>query len=313
MTKHERMGLFAILFLAFGAGCSDDDDARPKDTSDAGGAAGSEGSAEGGRSTNAGGGAAGASEHTGGKAGSSGKTSGEGGAEERGGTAGSAEEPGGEGGSAETGGSAGSQDQSGGDGNTPYGFTIREPEARNVTCSQGPDGLPMTEPSLMNDEDYVCTFVHGSVAGHVTVQATPTDCVQFMAPVPTSFETAGWISIDGEVSPLEGLTYDHGGNHFNNAFEFDYAGNRYRFWHSSIGFGGRACQPPDCLQVFEPGAAEPTEDGCTSERTLPVVCALVESGPVVPSLEDTFAPCPGDEGATGDADATRSGSTETQR
>ncbi|GEM_PF-1777443 len=190
------------------------------------------------------------------------------------------------------GGSAGAPDEPGGSGTTTLGFTIRAPEERTVTCSGGDPSF--TDPALLMDEDYVCTFVHDAVEGHVYVQATPTDCLQLMGAVPTTFEATGWLSIDGVTTPLEELLYDHGGNHLNNTVEFVLDGQRYRYAHSSIGFGGRSCQPMDCLQVFEADGTTLVEDGCTVDRTLPVVCAPVEAAGVLPALEDDFAPCPGD-------------------
>jgi len=190
------------------------------------------------------------------------------------------------------GGSAGAPDAPGGSGATTLGFTLRAPEERTVTCSGGDPSV--TEPALLLDEDYVCTFVHEAVEGHVYVQATPTDCQQLMGAVPTTFTATGWLSIDGVTVPLEELLYDHGGNHFNNTVEFVLDGRHFRYAHSSIGFGGRSCQPMDCLQVFEADGTTLVEDGCTMDRTLPVTCAAVEAAGVLPALEDTFAPCPGD-------------------
>ncbi len=190
------------------------------------------------------------------------------------------------------GGSAGAPDEPGGSGATTLGFTIRAPEERTVTCSGGDPSF--TDPALLIDEDYICTFVHDAVEGHVYVQATPTDCMQLMGAVPTTFEATGWLSIDGVTTPLEELLYDHGGNHLNNTVEFALDGQHYRYAHSSIGFGGRSCQPMDCLQVFEADGTTLVEDGCTVDRTLPIVCAPVEAAGVLPLLEDTFAPCPGD-------------------
>ncbi|MBN1610556.1 MAG: hypothetical protein JW940_28255 [Polyangiaceae bacterium] len=189
-------------------------------------------------------------------------------------------------------GPGGSAGDSGDDGGGTYGFSIRAPKEREVTCSENPMGS--TDPALLTDEDFVCTFAYGSVEGYVYVQATPTDCRMLMGATPSSYDATGWISVDGDVSQLDGISYDHGGNHFNNTFEFDYGDRHYRIAHSTIGFGGRSCQPPDCVQVFEEDATTLVEDGCTKERTLPVTCVAIEEAGVVPSLADTFAPCPGD-------------------
>ena len=181
----------------------------------------------------------------------------------------------------------------GGAGDTVFGITVRIPGEQLVSCSESAPEMPQ-EPMPVPDEDFVCTFAHGDVEGHVYVQATPTDCRMLMGPVPTAYDASGSMEVDGVVSPLEGVLYDHGGNHFNNFVEFDYGGNRYRVTHSSIGFGYRACQPPDCLQVYAADGTTLVEDGCTVDRTLPVACVQVEAGGVVPELEDNFLPCPGD-------------------
>jgi hypothetical protein len=56
----------------------------------------------------------------------------------------------------------------------------------------------------------------------------------------------------------------------------------------------------DCLQVYSSTDAL-IENGCTSERTLPIVCVEVaDDGSVPPLSPDPFAKCPGDPNA-GDA------------
>jgi hypothetical protein len=181
-----------------------------------------------------------------------------------------------------------------------YGFGIRAPKEREVTCSGNPEGS--TDPALLKDEDFVCTFAVGSVDAIVYIQDTPTDCLMLMGAVPTTFDTSGWISVDGDVSELDGLRYDHGGNHFNNTFEFDHGDQHYRMAHSSIGFGGRACQPPDCVQLFEQDGTTLVEDGCTKNRTFPATCVTIEEAGVVPPLDDAFAPCAGDPNYSEEAD-----------
>jgi hypothetical protein len=175
-----------------------------------------------------------------------------------------------------------------------FGFVRRVPEQeRTVTCSESPAGLP-EEPGVFPDADVLCTFDDGTTTGHVYVQATPVDCTVLMGAVAIYELEGGWISVDGTVTPLEGGQYDFGGNHANDSLEFDYAGRHYRYFHSSLGFGGRACQPMDCLQIYESDATTLVEDGCTMERTLPVVCVPINPDATAPELEDTFTPCPGD-------------------
>jgi hypothetical protein len=201
-----------------------------------------------------------------------------------------------------TGGSAGETHPEGnagapsqGDGSPDeFGFVRRIPaEERSVTCSEYPEGLP-EEPALFPDADVLCTFDDGTTTGHVYIQATPVDCTVLMGATPIYELTGGWMSVADAVTPLENASYDFGGNHANDALEFDYAGQHYRYFHSSLGFGGRACQPMDCLQIYEPDATTLIEDGCTMDRTLPVVCVAIEPNGSAPPLDDTFAPCPGD-------------------
>jgi len=174
-----------------------------------------------------------------------------------------------------------------------FGFELRIPEEHEVDCGAVPEGLPDTLVQL--DVDHICTFDYGQFHGHVYVQATAVDCFVTMSPIPV-FEVAGaWISLDGVVTPLDGVVYDYGGNHQNDFLEFDFGDYDYRYWHSSFGWGWRACQPMDCLQVYEPGSENFVEDGCTKDRTLPVVCVQVGADGTYPELIDTFEHCPGHE------------------
>ena len=50
----------------------------------------------------------------------------------------------------------------------------------------------------------------------------------------------------------------------------------------------------DCVQTYELGTGNLLEDGCTSDRTLPIACVRVLEDGTVPELIDTFEPCPGD-------------------
>jgi len=71
--------------------------------------------------------------------------------------------------------------------------------------------------------------------------------------------------------------YDHGGNHLNNTVEFALDGQHYRYAHSSIGFGGRSCQPMDCLQVLEADGTTLVEVGCAVDQTHPVASVRVRA------------------------------------
>ncbi len=139
------------------------------------------------------------------------------------------------------------------------------------------------------DLDWLCTFEDDGVQGYIYVQTTPVDINLFC--VPSMSVVQAEISIDGQVEPLQNASYDYGGNHANDFLNFDYGGKSYEYNHSSLGYGGRSCQPMDCTRVDD---GQAVEDGCTMDRTLPVVCVAIEPDGTHADLVDTFAPCPGD-------------------
>jgi hypothetical protein len=176
-----------------------------------------------------------------------------------------------------------------------FGFVMRKPQQRTLSCEPAFPGGP--EQVDFMDTDWICTFDHGGKTGYIYVQATPTGCASGgMSSLPT-FDGAGWISIGGAVSGLSDVYYDYGGNHNNDELGFAYNGAFYRYYHSSFGFGWRACQPMDCMIVLDGKGGTVLEDGCTDTRTLPVVCLPVESDSTsfsAADFVDTFAKCPGD-------------------
>lgn len=166
-----------------------------------------------------------------------------------------------------------------------HGFAIRKPALRTVPCD-----LPYCpDPATAPDEDYLCVFKHGSIDGFLYVQATPK---RFKFSNACEFETVGgWVSVGGQVTAIES-SYDFGGNHHNDSITFSYLGQRYRFYHSSFGFGWHACQPMDCIQLMTGDAV--SQDGCGANRSLPIVCVSVTADGGVPPLVDSYAKCPGD-------------------
>ena len=171
------------------------------------------------------------------------------------------------------------------------GFNIRLPAIHTVECEGGMPGLDDSLDQL--DQDWLCTVDYDETHGHVYVQATAVSCFATMSAIP-EFEVQGaWISMDGQVQALDNGYYDWGGNHQNDYLEFDWNGQRFKYYHSSFGFGWRACHPMDCIQVKEPGG-DFIEDGCTMERTLPAVCVLIKEDGTHDELVDTFEVCDGD-------------------
>jgi hypothetical protein len=169
----------------------------------------------------------------------------------------------------------------------PLGFQIRRPRVGyEVTCSGGGS-------SVYDDADHVCTFKYDDLDGYVYFQASATDCIQLMSIVGIYSVPGAWMSVGGVVTPLEQPEYDSGGNHHNDFLEFDMNGKRMKVFHSTFNVGWHACQPMDCLQVFEGGRL--TEDGCAAkERLLPVVCQPVQPDGTYGELLDNFEPCPND-------------------
>ena len=171
-----------------------------------------------------------------------------------------------------------------------YGFEYRRPQTRTLSCTQP----PLNEPREVEfrDADQLCTFVYGGRSGFLYFQATPAVCEVLMSDIAV-YNTVGWISFDGQVTPLVDPTYDWGSNHRNNWFTFVEQDVTYKYYHSSLGLGWRACFPMDCLQVL---AADNQfiEDGCTTDRILPIVCnPILDDGTFAP-LVDTFEKCEGD-------------------
>ena len=170
------------------------------------------------------------------------------------------------------------------------GFQIRVPQERSADCGSVPEGVDSVLTLL--DADWLCTFEYDGESGFVYVQNNLSECVVLYGPMPV-FETVGaWISFDGVATPME-AGYDSGGNHQNDYIEFDWDELHFRYFHSSFDFGWRKCQPMDCLEVYGADGFEQVEDGCTNNRTLPVVCRAIPAGGGIPDLTDTFELCLG--------------------
>ena len=172
-----------------------------------------------------------------------------------------------------------------------FGFVYRVPQSHTLACESRMPGAPDSLDQL--ESDWLCTFDYAGTKGHVYVQATPTGCEVMMGAVPVYGDVTAWISIDGAVDETSKAAYDHGGGHVNDAIDFTWGSKAYRYYHSSFGVGWRKCQPMDCLQVLDWSGAS-IEDGCTKERTLPVVCRPIKADGTHDELVDTFEPCDGD-------------------
>jgi hypothetical protein len=233
------------------------------------------GSKSSGGMTGSGGSATGGKNDTGGAGGTGGRASG-------GGGSGGRQSSGGQGGS------AGSSPNGGGSNTGDYGFSYRDPGSHEFSC----DGKPVDLP----DADWLCTFHLEDRVAYVYAQATAIGVTCVLASFGNYEVELAQISIDGVVSSLSNAKYDWGGGHHNDSLSFDYEGKTYKYYHSSIGFGFRSCQPMDCVDVYEPGATAPEIEGCSTARALPEVCVPIEAGGMHDPLVDKFVRCPGDTG-----------------
>jgi hypothetical protein len=179
------------------------------------------------------------------------------------------------GGSQDVAGTGGIDPGSGGSTGSEYGFSFRAPSEKNL--------------------DWLCTYHQDEVSGYVYVRLLETGMQSAgIAMVPVYVVQLAQISIDGKVSMLEGVEYEYGGGHHNDALAFDYAGKSQRYYHSSFGFGFRKCQNMDCRDVYGSASTTLETEGCTSDRMLPEVCVSFEPDGTHGPLTDAFMKCPGD-------------------
>lgn len=270
-----------------------------------GGATGSGGSANTGGIQGSGGTATGGASATGGNLGlggavATGGNASTGGAMASGGKMGLGGSPGtggaiGSGGSPGTGGklsTGGTMGVDGGGATGDFGFTYTKPGAHQVSCTASSGNLTEDVP----DEDWLCSFHIDGKTAYVYAQAEATSGQCIMSLIPVFGTASAQISVDGVVSALSNMHYDAGGNHRNNSFQFDYQGKSYKYYHSSFGFGWRACQPMDCVNVYSQGSTTPETEGCSSARSLPEICVPIKADATHDPLVDTFKKCPGDTG-----------------
>ncbi len=171
------------------------------------------------------------------------------------------------------------------------GFTIRTPGSKEFDCGD------LYGQQILNEADWLCTFEYDDQSGHIYMQNNPVECIVTLSYYPRYESIAAFAKIGDSVEPLANPSHDWGGNHNNDSLSFDYGGKHFQYDHSSFGFGFRQCQPMDCMRVYESAGGALIKDGCTSARTLPIVCVPVEAGESYDSGDfvDTFAKCPGDD------------------
>lgn len=173
----------------------------------------------------------------------------------------------------------------------PCGFMIRVPQTLTIPFEMMPGDPPSTQD--MPQTDHVCTFKYDTKEGCFYVQASPVEWIGWAGP---TYRTDGfWTSFDDVVAPVADSTYSWGGNHHNDSVTFPLDGSSFRAYHSTMGFGGRSCQPMDCLQVYAADGTTLVQDGCDGlTRTLPIACVIVNADGTVPDFPTTFERCVGD-------------------
>lgn len=176
-----------------------------------------------------------------------------------------------------------------------FGFWIRVPQKHTVPCPDGPANWLPDQISQL-DQDWICTFDHGGTTGHIYLKNTASSCKTVMTNVPYFTNQGAFISQRGLVTTLANAEYSWGGNHHNDSLEFDHDGKHFQYAHSSVDFSFRSCQAMDCIMIYESKSGTIIENGCTKERTLPIVCKLVVVGQIygIADFVDEFEICEGD-------------------
>jgi hypothetical protein len=180
-------------------------------------------------------------------------------------------------------------------------FSIRVPSKKTVVCSRG-GAIEVW------DLDFVCDCRNDSLQAAIYMQTRPDSCALY----PYYSVVGAWIKINGKISPLQSAFYNYGGNHHNDMLLFTYGGHTYGIFHSSLGYGGRCCTSPDCMQICVDDQCRTIKfngcarQACADRPALKVTCVQVQSDGSVPPLLDPwvahtgsptypFLPCPGDQ------------------
>ncbi len=165
---------------------------------------------------------------------------------------------------------------------------VKVPTVHTLECVDSMTGEAYTgeEP----DVAYVCSTTYGGTESVIYFHARPLNCGGYGSLKEFVVEGA-WLASEGVLSSVS-IEYDWGGGHHNDSISVEVGELRWYIYHSSFGFGWRACNAPDCLQIYD--GTTMMEDGCEPDRALPVVCVEVGADGSVPELVDTFEVCEGD-------------------
>jgi hypothetical protein len=172
-------------------------------------------------------------------------------------------------------------------------FPIRKPSEHTIPCN----GVTATH----LEQDMVCEIENDSLRASVYIRTQPISCGPMSA---VNYKTdGGWIRDAQGVQALAQIAYDGGGNHHNDRATFFWNGRFYSVYHSSFGFGWRACAPPDCMQVCQDLECRSiVYDGCSRSAcdkppALKVRCAVVQADGKVPERVDYWTAASGTQNA----------------
>lgn len=174
-------------------------------------------------------------------------------------------------------------------------FKVRVPNQESFVCKS----MIAETSETIADHDVICTFKHGNLDGYIYMQGTPTSCSGFMKMFPVVENPNIQLYVNGAKAQVTEAVYDWGGNHHVDEISFVFDGKKYAYNHSSMGFGWRPCQEMDCMKVYS-ADGELLEDGCGLDRTIPIVCNVVDKDGSFGTFEDNFHVCDGDERLTGE-------------
>ena len=169
-------------------------------------------------------------------------------------------------------------------------FNVRKPDQQAFICHLEAMDIHDT----LAAHDMICTFKYEKMDGFIYMQGTPTSCEGFMQALPVIESPKIELYVNGEMVKVTKPAYDWGGNHHVDEISFEYDGKKFAYNHSSSGFGWRPCQEMDCMKVYSE-KGDLIKDGCGEDRTLPIVCNVVDKDGKFGSFEDHFKVCEGDE------------------
>ncbi len=164
-------------------------------------------------------------------------------------------------------------------------FVMREPRADVLDCG----GIKYP------DVDWLCTFDYDGIKDVLYFRNSPIECIENEESALPRYESDFYRNFKNNVTRYTAAEYDSGGEDKNDSLTFSYGETTIRYYHSSFGLDVKKCQAMDCLQAYD-DEGEFREDGCTPERTLPIVCLPVKSGESYDetSFDDNFMKCPGE-------------------